>query len=118
MRANFPFVSVPGVFYALHHVGLERVPLLEQLVYTLRIRTLDIGQALQISRLLTRPLPPSLRGECHRIHTLTFPPNLLLECARFPTGWLLATDLRFHFRLFRSCLVLCQLLLGSNPLLS
>ncbi len=32
MRANFPPRQVPGVFHALHHVGLERVPFLEQLV--------------------------------------------------------------------------------------
>ena len=41
MRANFALVSVPGVFHARHHLGLERVSLLEQLVHTLRIRTLD-----------------------------------------------------------------------------
>jgi hypothetical protein len=38
---NFPLVSVPGLFYSFHHLGLERVSLLEQLVHTLRIRTLD-----------------------------------------------------------------------------
>ena len=43
MRVNFPLVSVPGVFHARHYVGLERVSFLEQLVHTLRIRTLDVG---------------------------------------------------------------------------
>jgi len=60
MCANFPLVGILGVFHALHHVGLERVSLLEQLVHTLRIRTLDVGQSLQISRLLARPRSQSL----------------------------------------------------------
>ena len=64
MRANFRLVSVPGVFHALHRFGLERVSLLEQLVHTLGIRTLDVGQSLQISRLLTRPSPRSPQSEC------------------------------------------------------
>src|SRR5258708_20630071 len=32
MRANFPLVRAFGVFHALHHLGLERVSLLKQLV--------------------------------------------------------------------------------------
>src|SRR5271156_825518 len=119
MRANFPLVSVPGVFHALHRVGLERVSFLKQLVHTLRIRTFDVGQSLQISRLLARPRSQSFRCECQRIHALAFPPNLILRCARrFPAGCLRAADLRFHFRLFRGCLLLRRLLLGSRPLLS
>src|SRR6266850_4864968 len=119
MRVNFPLVSVIGVFHALHHVGLERVSFLEQLVHTLRIRTLDVGQSLQISRLPARPRSQSLQCECHRIHALAFSPNLLLKCARrFPSGSLLAASLRFHLRLFRSSLLLRQLLLGSYPHLS
>src|SRR5882762_849829 len=102
MRANFPLVSVLGVFDALYHVGLERVSFLEQLVHTLRIRTFDVGQSLQISRLLARPRSQSLQGECHRIHALALPPNLFLKCTRR----------------FRSCLLLRQLVLGSCPLLS
>ena len=51
MRANFPLISTPSVFPARNYVSFERVPLLEQLVDTLRIRTLDVGQCLQISRL-------------------------------------------------------------------
>jgi hypothetical protein len=43
MRANFPTLSVPSVFHAHHYVGLERVSFLEQLLYTLRIRTFDVG---------------------------------------------------------------------------
>src|SRR5882762_1676056 len=119
MRANFPLVSVLGVFDALYHVGLERVSFLEQLVHTLRIRTFDVGQSLQISRLLARPRSQSLQGECHRIHALALPPNLFLKCTRrFPAGCVLADGLRFHLRLFRSCLLLRQLVLGSCPLLS
>src|SRR5271157_1409917 len=119
MCANFPLVSVPGVFHSLHHIGLERVSLLEQLVHTLRIRTLNVGQSLQISRLFVRPRSQSLQCECLRIHALAFPPNLFLNCVRrFPAGCLFAADLRFHLRLFRSCLLLRQLLLGSYPLLS
>src|SRR5467141_1083192 len=119
MRANFPLVSVLGVFDALYHVGLERVSFLEQLVHTLRIRTFDVGQSLQISRLLARPRSRSLQCECHRIHALTFPPNLFLKCARrFPAGCLLTADLRLQLALFRSCILLGQHLLGSCPLLS
>lgn len=43
MRANFPLISAPGVFHARHYVSFERVSLLEQLIDTLRIRTLDVG---------------------------------------------------------------------------
>jgi len=43
MRANFPLISAPGVFHARHYVSFERVSLFEQLVDTLRIRTLDVG---------------------------------------------------------------------------
>src|SRR5271156_832359 len=118
MRANFPLVSVPGVFHALHRVGLERVSFLKQLVHTLRIRPFNVGQSLQISRLL-RPRSQPLQLECHRIHALAFPPNLFLKCARrFPAGCLLAAGVRSHLLLFRSCLLLRQLLLGSYPLLS
>src|SRR5467141_266093 len=106
MRANFHLVSVPGVFDALHHIGLERISFLKQLVHTLRIRTFDIGQSLQISRLLARLRPQSLQSECHRIHALAFLPNLFLKWARrFPSGSLLAPSLRFHLRLFRSSLL-------------
>src|ERR1035438_2640129 len=43
MRANLLLVSVTGVFYARHCVGLERVSFLDQLAHALRIRTLDVG---------------------------------------------------------------------------
>jgi len=43
MRANFPLVTVIGIFHAFNHVGLERVSFLEQLVDTLRIRALGVG---------------------------------------------------------------------------
>ena len=43
MRANLPLISAPSVFHARHYVSFERVSLLEQLVDTLRIRTLDVG---------------------------------------------------------------------------
>ena len=49
MRANLFLVSVTSVFHAHYCVGLERVSFLEQLLYTLRIRTFDVGQSLQIS---------------------------------------------------------------------
>src|SRR5207244_9368306 len=45
VRENFLLISVPSVFHARHYVGLERVSFLEQLVNTLRIRTLDAGQS-------------------------------------------------------------------------
>jgi len=75
--ANFPLVSVPGVFHPLYHVRLKRVPFPEQLVHTLRIRTLDVGQSLQISRLLARLRSQSLQCECHSIHALAFHLNPL-----------------------------------------
>ena len=82
--ANFPLVSVPGVFHALHRVSLERVSFLKQLVHTLRIRTFNVGQSLQISRLL-RPRSQPLQFERHRLHALAFPPNLFLRSpAVFP----------------------------------
>src|SRR5437879_5932438 len=73
--------------------------------------------------LLARLAPPHLHSLSYttlfRSHALVFPLNLFLKCARrFPAGCLLAAGLRFHLRLFRSCLLLCQLLLGSYPLLS
>ena len=43
MRANFPLISAPSVFYARHYISFERVSLLKQLVDTVRIRTLDVG---------------------------------------------------------------------------
>jgi len=43
MRANLPLISAPSVFHARHYVSFERVSLFEQLVDTLRIRTLDVG---------------------------------------------------------------------------
>src|SRR6266566_9461975 len=61
MRANFLLISVPGVFHALHYVSLKRVSFLEQLVDTLRIRTFDAGQSLQVSRLPARTRSRSLR---------------------------------------------------------
>jgi hypothetical protein len=63
--ANFLLVGFPGVFHALHRLGLERVSLL---VHTLRIRTLDVGQSLQISRLLARA--PSLSSADATVSTL------------------------------------------------
>ena len=116
MRADFALVSVPGVFNPLHRLALERVSLLEQLVHTLRIRTLGVGQSLQISRLLARSRSQSLECECHPIHALAFPLNLLLQYPRrFPAGCRLAAGPRFHLRLFRSRLLLGRLLLGSYP---
>ena len=49
MRANLFLVGVTSVFHPHYCVGLERVSFLEQLLYTLRIRTFDVGQSLQIS---------------------------------------------------------------------
>ena len=43
MRANFLLVSAPSVFHTNYYVSFERVSLLDQLVDTLRIRTLDVG---------------------------------------------------------------------------
>ena len=53
--------------------------------------------SLRISRLLVHPPSPSPQCDCHRIRAPAFPPN------------------RFDRRLFRTCLLLRQLLLGSSP---
>ena len=61
MRANFPLVRILGVFHALHHIGLERVSFLEQLVHALRIRTFGrwtIPANLPIARPAALPVPP------------------------------------------------------------
>src|SRR5207237_9631018 len=79
MCANFPLVSVPGVLHPLYHVRFKRVSFPEQLVHTLRIRTLDVGQSLQISRLLARLRSQCLQCECHSIHALAFHLNPLLS---------------------------------------
>jgi hypothetical protein len=47
---NF-LLAVSGIFHARHYFGLERVPFLEQLVDTFRIRAFKVGQTLQISGL-------------------------------------------------------------------
>jgi len=56
-RANFLLIAVVGILDARHNSSLERVPLLQQFINTLRIRCLRIGEALQISRLPTRIRP-------------------------------------------------------------
>ena len=48
------FALVSGVFHSFHHVGLERIPFLEELVDTLRLRAGNVGQSLQVSRLPAR----------------------------------------------------------------
>jgi hypothetical protein len=35
VRVNLSLISVPGVFYASHRVGLERIPFFEQLINAL-----------------------------------------------------------------------------------
>ena len=44
MSVDFAFV--PGVFYALDHVGLERVPFFEEFIDTLRLGPGYVGQSL------------------------------------------------------------------------
>src|SRR5260370_381352 len=116
VRANFLLISVPSVFHARHYVGLERVSFLEQLVDTLRIRTLDAGQPLQISRLPTRPRERFLREECHRIYALAFFPNLFLNYTHHLGDCLLADRLLFYRHPFQSCFLLRQLRSGSFPI--
>jgi hypothetical protein len=113
--ANFLLVGFPGVFHALHRLGLERVSLLEQLVHTLRIRTLDVGQSLQISRLLARPRSQSLQCGCHRIHTLAFPLNLFLTIsapAVFPLVILLLPTFVFISPLFGTAFFFANFIVG------
>jgi hypothetical protein len=49
VSANFPFISLPCAFDASHHVSLERISFLDQLLDTLRVRAFGAGQSLQIS---------------------------------------------------------------------
>jgi hypothetical protein len=48
---DFLLVGVVGSLHTANHVGLERVPFLEQFVDALRIRGFEVGQSLQISSL-------------------------------------------------------------------
>src|SRR6266853_4650667 len=75
VRANFPLLSVPGAFHTSHYVSLERVSLFKQLVHALRIRTFDVGQSLQISRLPHRPRSEPFQSKCRGIESLTSPWN-------------------------------------------
>src|SRR5208282_3863445 len=70
MGANLLLVSVTSVFHTHHCVSLERVSFLDQLAHTLRIRTFDVRQSLQVSRLPARPRSQFLKCECFRIHAL------------------------------------------------
>ena len=89
----------------------QRVPRLR-----LRIRTLEVGQSLQISGLPARARRRSLRRECHRIQSPASLPNRFLEPLDGLRGdCLLAGDLRFGRHISLRCL-LCQLLLGRSRL--
>jgi hypothetical protein len=46
------FVTSVGLFNSGYHSCLERVPLFEQFVHTLRIGAFNVGQTLKISRFL------------------------------------------------------------------
>ena len=48
VSSNFLLISVPGLFDARHYVCLEGASFFDQLVDTLRIRTFEGGQSLQI----------------------------------------------------------------------
>src|SRR5260370_2551712 len=105
MRANFPPISVPGVFHAGHYVGLERISFLDQLFDALRIGTFDVGESLQISRLTARTRSPSLRRERDLINALALPPSVFLTATpRFPPHSFLEGTPHFHVRLFRTLL--------------
>lgn len=53
VSADFPQFIV-RVFDTCHDVGLERIPLLDQVTDALRIGAFDVAQSLQISGLRTR----------------------------------------------------------------
>src|SRR5712692_1328954 len=112
MRANFPLGSVLGFFHALHHLGLERVSFLEQLVHTLRIRTLDVGQSLQISRLLARAPSPS--GANATVSTLwLFPRSRFLSApAVFPPVVFLPPAFVFTSAFFGAAFFFANFFLG------
>ena len=54
VSSNFLLISVPGLFDARHYVCLEGASFFDQLVDTLRIRTFEGGQSLQIPCLAAR----------------------------------------------------------------
>jgi hypothetical protein len=56
---NLAFVSIVGLLDACYNAGFKRVPLFEQLIDALGIGTLDIGQSLQVARLIFGGLNPS-----------------------------------------------------------
>jgi hypothetical protein len=66
VRANFSRGIPSSVLDALHGICFERVSLFEQFVNTLRVRTCDAGQSLQISGLLAGATLHSLPWECRR----------------------------------------------------
>ena len=59
MRAHFSLIRVPDVFHALHHFGFEGIAFFKKLSDALRIRTFQIGQALQVAGLPAKFGPPS-----------------------------------------------------------
>lgn len=62
--ANFSPLVFSGAFNTRYYAGLEGVAFFQQLVNAFRIGALDIGQALQISRLLARVRSRCFREEC------------------------------------------------------
>src|SRR5260370_34168308 len=116
MRANFPPISVPGVFHAGHYVGLERISFLDQLFDALQIGTFDVGESLQISRLTARTRSPSLRREWDRINALALLPSVSLKGThRLSADCFLDDTLQFHRRLFRSRLLIRRFHPGRSP---
>src|SRR5580704_14284620 len=100
MSVHFAFVS--GVLHTLHHVGLESVSLLEELVDTLRRGTLAVGQSLQVSRLAAGAGSLALARKGRGIHALALYRCPFLGCARLlPGGCLLAAEFRYCGRPFR-----------------
>ena len=79
VRANFSRGIPSSVLDALHGICFERVSLFEQFVNTLRVRTCDAGQSLQISGLLAGATLHSLPWEC-RLR------GLISLSSRFPQG--------------------------------
>ena|SRR5437870_4439494 len=64
VSSNFLLISVPGLFDARHYVCLEGASFFDQLVDTLRIRTFEGGQSLQIPCLAARAGSPRPRADC------------------------------------------------------
>jgi len=107
-RPDFLLIGVVRPLDSAHNSGLECISLVDQLTDTLRIRTLDVGQALRIRIASSRPYS-SYAGQ-FRIERLPFRSDLFLGHALHPRSRLGSP---FHGWLYLRRLLLRRLFLSS-----